>query len=61
MTSPSVIVEAGGITVQQDEPMTAAEARRIAMRLLEASTGSERLIRRPSTVDEEFREREGGV
>lgn len=61
MTGPAVVVEAGGITVRQDEPMTAAEARHVALRLLEAATEPQRIIRRRGTVDEAFRDREGGV
>ena len=61
MTGPVVVVEAAGITVRQSEPMTRSEARRIGLRLLEAATAPERVIRRRVTVDEAFRDREGGV
>lgn len=61
MMQPAVVVEAAGISVHQHEPMTAAEARQLAVRLLEAATAPERVIRRRVTVDEAFRDREGGV
>ncbi len=58
MTGPVVIVEAAGITVRHDKPLTAAEARHVALRLLEAATGSHRVLRRPAGVDEHLRERD---
>lgn len=61
MMQPAVVVEAAGIIVIQEKPMTAAEARQLALRLLEAATAPERVIRRRVTVDEAFRDREGGV
>lgn len=61
MTGPTVVVEASGISVQQSEPMTRAEARHIGLRLLEAATVPERVTRRRVTVDEAFRDREGGA
>ena len=57
---PAVVVEAAGINVIQEKPMTAAEARHVALRLLEAATTPERVLRRPATVDEAFQAREGG-
>lgn len=60
MMRPSVVVEAAGILVIQDKPMTAAEARHVALRLLEAATTPVRGLRRPAVVDEGFQAREGG-
>ncbi len=59
MTVPPITVDASGLRVHQHEPMTAVEARQLALRLLEAATGPERLIRRRATVDEELRDRDG--
>lgn len=59
-SAPVVIVEAGGITVRHGEPLTAEQARHVGLRLLEASTAAPRQLRRPSTVDDAFRDREGG-
>lgn len=59
MTGPVVIVEAGGISIRHDVPMTRDEARHVALRLLEASTASPRQLRRPSRVDDELRDRDG--
>lgn len=59
MMQPAVVVEAAGIIVIQEKPMTAAEARHVALRLLEAATAPERVIRRRATVDEELRDRDG--
>lgn len=59
MTGPVVVVEATGISVLQSEPMTRAEARHVALRLMEAATAPERVIRRRVAVDEELRERDG--
>ena len=61
MTVPPITVDASGFRVHQHEPMTAVEARQLAVRLLEAATAPERVIRRRVTVDEAFRDREGGV
>ena len=61
MTVPPITVDASGFRVHQQEPMTAVEARQLAVRLLEAATTPERRIRRRVTVDEAFRDREGGV
>lgn len=58
MTAPVVVVEAAGITVRQSEPMTRSEARHIGLRLLEAATAPERVVRRPAAVDELLRERD---
>lgn len=38
MSGPSVVVEAAGITVHQEEPMNALEARQVAIALLQAAT-----------------------
>ncbi|MFK4759655.1 hypothetical protein ACI3KS_01835 [Microbacterium sp. ZW T5_45] len=59
--TPVVVVEAAGITVRHKAPLTRAEARHVAMRLLEAATATERVLRRPAGVDEAHRDREGGV
>lgn len=59
MTGPAVVVEAAGIIVIQEKPMTAAEARHVALRLLEAATGSPRILRRPAAVDEALRDHDG--
>lgn len=61
MTVPPITVDASGITIHPDGPMSAEEARHAALRLLEAATAPERVIRRRATVDEAFRDREGGV
>lgn len=64
MSGPSVVVEAAGITVHQEEPMNALEARQVAMALLQAATaGSEpvRELRRHVAVDERLRDLEGGA
>lgn len=61
MSAPAVIVEAAGITVRQDGPMTPQDARTVAVALLEASTAhlaAVRVLRRPAAVDEAHRERE---
>lgn len=58
--TPVVVVEAGGITVRHKAPLTRSEARHVAMRLLEAATATERVLRRPAGVDEAHRDREGG-
>lgn len=61
MTGPVVIVEATGISVRHDQPLTRPEARQLAIKLLQAATAGERILRRPAAVDESFRAREGGV
>lgn len=61
MTVPPITVDASGLRVHQQEPMTAPEARQLALRLLEAATTPERVLRRPAAVDEALRDREGGV
>lgn len=61
MTGPVVIVTATGITVRHEKPLTKAEARHAALRLMEAATTTERVLRRPAGVDEALRDREGGV
>ena len=58
MTVPPITVDASGFRVHQHEPMTASEARQLAVRLLEAATAPARVIRRPATVDERLRERD---
>lgn len=64
MTGPSVVVEAAGITVHQEHPMTAVEARQVAMALLQAATADGepvRELRRHVAVGERLRDLEGGV
>ncbi|AZS48395.1 hypothetical protein [Microbacterium oxydans] len=61
MTAFTITVEAEGITVRHGKPLTKAEARHVALRLLEAATGPERVVRRSADVNEALREREGGV
>lgn len=59
MTVPPITVDASGLRVHQQEPMTRSEARQLALRLLEAATTPERVLRRPAAVDDQLRERDG--
>jgi hypothetical protein len=61
VTGFSIILGADGITVRHPEPLTPSEARQLAIRVLQAATKDERVLRRPAAVDEALREREGGV
>ena len=61
MTGFSIIRDTDGITIRHPEPLTPDEARQLALRVLEAATAGERVLRRPATVDEALRDREGGV
>lgn len=61
MTGFSIIVDADGITVSHTKPLTPPEARQLAIRVLQAATSNERVLRRPAAVDEHLRAREGGV
>lgn len=56
-----IIVEAAGITVRHEKPLSRAEARQLAIQLLQVATEGERVLRRPVAVDETLRDREGGV